>query len=107
MGTWTNTVAPKRRKHKQQVSVPVVIDVENLEDLREAIERAPDSYAGEVTNVSESSGIADVLVTYTARGANVTDVKTRLNKEGVQYATKRPKTERLCGCEGGGPCTED
>lgn len=106
MGKFSNDITVKQRKHKQRVTVPIVFDEEYLDDAERVIEALPDTYTGNVTDISASSGLVTVDVAYTARGANVTDVKRRLTDGGLPYASKRPKTERLCACQSG-PCTED
>lgn len=110
MGTFTNDVKRKQRKHRQRITVPVIVDVDDLDLLRDIVESSPASLTGNVADISESSGNADVRISYEARGANKTDVTKRLdvifNGQRLRYATKRPTTERLCACESG-PCEEE
>lgn len=106
MGQFTNEIVRKQRKHKQRVNVPVVIDVADLDLIEDIVTAGPETFTGNVTDISESSGNATVAVSYEARGADKTDVTKRLDVGGIKFITKRPTTDRLCGCESG-PCTED
>jgi len=93
MGQFTDNSDPtKGHKKMQTVLVPVLTGEENVEEFKEVIEGLPDSYTAELVNVSASSGVADILVTYTAKGATIHDVKRVLRKAGLEFVTKRPKT---------------
>lgn len=101
MGKWTNSVEGGRKKHKQKVTVPFTTNTENVEELQVAVEAWPESYTGELTEVSASSDVATAILTYESHGANVTDIKRRIRDAGILGTFKRPKTERTCKCGAG------
>lgn len=103
MGTWTDTTTPERkRKALQRVEVPVTASDNLVDEIREVIINASDAWTGEVTGYTESSGQVNVLVTYTAKGANKTDVTRKFERAGVSVVPGRAKTVKLEDAEEGG-----
>jgi hypothetical protein len=103
MGSWTDNVTTgRKRKALQRVEVPVTAEDNLLDEIADVIRNAPDSWTGEVQGYTESSGQVNVLVTYTARGANRTDVTRRFERAGVSVVSGRAKTTKLEDAEAGG-----
>jgi hypothetical protein len=100
MGKWNHDIET-RVKHQQRISAPVVVDETDLPALKQVIEDATDAWSGDVSSVSNSSGTAEVVVAYEARGADKTDISKKLDHASLKYVIKRPKTERLCDCPPG------
>jgi hypothetical protein len=94
MGQFTNSTEGSKKK-LQKVTVPIVINEENIDDFETIITEASDKFTGELINISASSGVCDAVVTYTAPGANINDVKRVLTRGGLAFVAKRPKTERF------------
>lgn len=104
MGKFINEAAQEgkaKRKHPQTVTVPIVINDDDLPALQEFAEAAPDSYEVVVTGTTASKETADAEIRYSARGANVTDVTRRLDEAGFRYAHAKTKTARTCDCANG------
>mgnify|MGYP007122145711 CR=1 FL=1 len=94
MGQFTNSTEGSK-KALQRVTVPIVVNEESIDELEVAITEASDKFTGELTNISASSGVCDAVITYTAPGANINDVKRMLDRAGIKFVAKRPKTEKL------------
>lgn len=97
MGKWSNSTDEGKGKPLMRVTVPVMVNEENLERLELAVTEAPDSFEAELTNISASSGVADVTIIYTGKGGDINDVKRMLERAGIPFVTKRPSKEKLEG----------
>lgn len=94
MGTFNNEVEVTRTKPLQTVTVPVLVDIEDLGELEAAVLEGPRDLVGVVDSISSSSEQAKVNVSYTCHGASKSDVTRVLNKAGVKYVTGRPTTKK-------------
>lgn len=92
MGIFTRSLEDKRKVRR--VTVPVLVNEENIDQLEEIIVAAPSGFTAELTNISASSGLADVTVVYEGPNAEINHVKRLLTAGGLQFVTKRPKLDR-------------
>jgi hypothetical protein len=94
MGTYNNEVVVSREKPVATVTVPVLVDLENLADLAQIIQDGPDELEANVDSISTSSEQAKVNVSFTGNGASKADITRLLNKTDLRYITGRPTTKR-------------
>lgn len=92
---YDESLANERIKRMQQITAPITVAFGDLDALAQHVEEWPDSYEVEVTKVVASSETAELDVRYTARGANKTDIKRRLDKTGIRYVMAKAKTKTL------------
>jgi glutathionyl-hydroquinone reductase len=92
MGNFTRTFEDKRKIRR--VTVPVLVDEENVDQAQAIIEASSADITGELTNIAASSGLAEISVSLEGPNVDAEAVKKILRDGGLSFATKRPKLDR-------------
>jgi glutathionyl-hydroquinone reductase len=92
MGNFTRNIDDKRKIRR--VTVPVLVDEENVDQAEAIISASSADITGELTNIAASSGLAEITVTLEGPNVDAEAVKKILRDGGLSFATKRPKLDR-------------